>query len=494
MAISFNTIPLTVNTPGLFAEFDSSRAAKGLAPIPHVVLVTGQMLTGSAVAGVPVLVETKESAGVLFDAKSQIAQTVVAYKAVDPLTELWAIPLADDSGGAAATGSITLTGTSTEAGEVAIYVGGRRIAVAVPVGMTAAQFETAAVAAFGSAALSDLPVSAAADAGTGVDFTARHKGTAGNGIQLGVALAPGERTPAGFTFTVTAMSGGATDPDYAAVVTAMADDWYNTIVMANNASTQVAKLVTEMEDRWGAMRSIEGQIFIAKADSQANLTTAGNGYNSLALSLVGHEVSALSPLPWEVAARAAAADVIVTKSDPALPRTGVALSCLAAHRGARFKRSQQDILLTDGVSTVLAASDGRMNIQRLITTYQTNGASVPDQAYMDIMSVRTLAALRYTVKARIALKFARTKLMDDPTSNTIKIPDNTVTPSIVKAEILAWYKECLEDRGWVEDFDTFAAQLRVERDVSDPDRLNMFIPADLMNSFLVGAMKIAFTR
>lgn len=495
MSISYSQIPLIVNTPGLFAEFDSSRAAKGLASMPHVSLIVGQMLAaGSATAGAPVLVETKETALVLFGKNSIAAQMVAAYKSVDPLTELWAIPLADEGGGTAAAGSITVAGTATEAGECPIYVGGRRVTVAVTVGMTAAQWETAAVAAFATpTVLSDIPVTVTADAGTGVDFAAKHKGTAGNSIQLGLALVPGERTPAGLTFTVTPLTGGATDPDHAMAVTAMADDQYHTIAQGCAASTQVAKLVTELESRWGAMRSIEGQLFVAQADTQGNLTTAGNGYNSATLSLVGYEKSGLTGLPWEVAARAAAVDATQTKSDPALPRTGLSMGGYAAHRGARFTRAQRDIILSDGVSTVLAASDGRMNIERVVTTYQTNGLGIPDTAYQDIMSVRTLAVLRYTLRARIGTKFARVKLMDEPTGNT-KIPDNTVTPSIVRAEILAWYKECQEERGWVENFKTFSEQLIVERDNSDPNRLNMFVPADLMNSFLVGAIKIAFSR
>jgi len=492
MGITFSQIPLVVNTPGLFAEFDSSRAAKGLAPIPHVSLLIGQKLAaGSATAGVPVLVESKETAQVLFGKKSQLGQMAAAYKTVDPLTELWAIALADDAGGTAATGSITFTGTATEAGELAVYIGGRRVSVACTVGMTAAQLETAALAA--CALQADLPVAVAGDAGTGLDLTANHKGSAGNDIQIGVALAAGERPIAGFTFTITAMSGGATDPDHDTAVSGMGDDQYHTIALGCSASVQVAKIVTELESRWGAMRAIEGQAFVAKPDTQGNLTTAGNGYNSATLSLVGVEKSALEPLPWEVAARAAAVDATQTKADPASPRTGLMLGGYAAHRGARFTRAQRDILISDGVSTVEAASDGRMLLNRLVTTYQTNSQSIPDTAYQDIMTVRTLAALRYTLRARIGLKFARCKLMSDPTGN-IKIPDNTVTPSIVRAEILAWYRECLEDRGWVEDFKTFSEQLVVERDGSDPNRLNMFVPPDLMNSFLVGAIKIAFTR
>jgi phage tail sheath gpL-like len=46
----------------------------------------------------------------------------------------------------------------------------------------------------------------------------------------------------------------------------------------------------------------------------------------------------------------------------------------------------------------------------------------------------------------------------------------------------------------VENFATFEQQLIIERDQSDPNRVNMFIPPDCINNFLVGAMKIAFTR
>lgn len=489
MGIAFNAIPLVVNTPGMFVEFDSSRAARGLAPIPHVALLIGQKLAGgTAPAGAPTQVASPAQAIRLFGQHSQLAQQVAAYKAVDPLTELWAIALAD-SGTAKAAGSITWTGTATEAGELALYVSGRRVAVAVSVGMTAAELETAALAAF--AAQGDLPVVAAANAGTGVDLTARHAGTAGNGILLGLALGPGEHTPAGLTFTIVQPTGGAVDPDHAAAVTVMGEDQYHTIAIGVNASTEVAKLVTELESRWGPMRAIDGQLFVAKSGDKATVQTEGGLYNSLTLSLVGIEASAYSPAPWEVAARAAAADATQTKSDPSRARTGLLMGGNSAPRGARWSRAERDQLLGHGVSTTLAASDGRMQVERLITTYQTNGLGIPDQAFMDVFSVRTLSALRYTLRARIGTKFARFKLADDGN----EVPGQPiVTPRILRSEIVAWYRECAQDRGWVENVKAFEDQLIVERDASDPNRVNALLPPDLINNFLVGAFQIAFQR
>jgi phage tail sheath gpL-like len=86
--------------------------------------------------------------------------------------------------------------------------------------------------------------------------------------------------PGGLTVTVTAMSGGATDPSYTAAITAMAEDQYHTVVSGLCTSTVVGAFVTELESRWGPMRQIEGVLFAAFADTRANLTTLGNSFNS----------------------------------------------------------------------------------------------------------------------------------------------------------------------------------------------------------------------
>lgn len=488
MNFAFNEIPLTVRTPGIFAEFDSSRAVQGVSFAPHDSLLVAQKTSaGSATAGQVYLITSGDEAVALFGAKSQLAQMCAAYKSVDSLTSLYAIALSDAGAGVPAAGSITVAGTATEAGEVLLYIGGRRVSVAVPSGMTASTFETDALAAL--ALQTDLPVSVVANVGTGVDFTAINDGTAGNQILLGVCLGPGERAPAGFTFTVTAMSAGATDTDYATAVTAMGEDQYHTVGLGCFDNTNIGLVDTEMKSRMTAMRAIEGVAFVCAYETAGNLTTKGNAFNSPVLVLVGAEKSAYQRLPWEIAAQTAALSALQCQIDPARSMQGKPYTnAYAPPRGARFTRSQRDVLLSDGVTTLKPSSDGRLTLERAITTYQTNALSIADTAYMDLYCVRTLFALRYSVRARVAQKFGGWKLAADGATSAA-----TLTPSILRGELIALFLDW-RDLGWVEGLDQFKAELLVARDVSDPNRINVILPPDLINAFLVGAFQVQFKR
>lgn len=491
MAISFNSIPLVINTPGVFVEFDSSRAVRGAAIQPHDALIIGQKLAaGSMTAATVYSADSVDDARVLAGEGSQLALMVAAFKAANPLTALYVIGLADNGSAVAAAGSIVWTGTATESGELPLYIAGRRISIGVVSGDTAATVETNALAAI--ALVRDLPVTAAANAAAGVDFTARNGGTAGNQIFIGVAQLPGERTPAGLVFTVTAMASGATDPVYSGAVTAMADDQYHTIAAGLAVATPTGLLVTELESRWGPMRAIEGQLFVGKADTRANLTTLGNSFNSWTLTLLGSEVSALTPMPAEIAASVAGLSAQRAQVDPARALTGQVIpGASAAKRGLRFTRAERDILLSDGVSTVLASADGRLHIERLVTTYQTNAAGYPDTSLRDLTAVRTLAAMRYSARQRIGVKFFQFKLADDGTP--IPPGQPIVTPKIVRAELVALGQDWI-GLGWMENLDQYKEELLVERDASDPNRLNAILPPDLINNLLVTAMQIAFKQ
>lgn len=485
--ISYNSIPALIRTPGVFIEFDPSRAVKGTSVQPHRVLLIGQQLSGgAATAGTINALDSADDARVLYGAKAQLAQMAAAYKAADPLTELFGIGLADGGSAVSATGSIVWTGTATETRELVLYVGGRRIPVTVVKGDLAAAVETSALAALAEVT-NDLSVSFAGNAAAGIDFTAMHGGTLGNQIQIGHSQLPGERVPAGLAVTVTAMASGATDPSYAGVVTAMGDDWYNTIVTGLTVATPVGLLVTELESRWGPMRQIEGQLFGAFADSRANLTTLGNSFNSFAFSLLGLEVSPLIATPWEVAAAVAGVDAAQTQIDPSRALTGLLVpNVLGARQGSRFTRAQRDTLLSDGVSTFTVSQDGRMRIERLITTYQTNAAGLPDTALMDLHpGPRLLAALRYDARVMYSTKFARFKLTSDP--KFIIPPGQPIAnEKLIRSETIAMFMGWM-DRGWVEYLDQFKAELVVEI-VSN--RVNLILPPDLIDNLLVMAASI----
>jgi phage tail sheath gpL-like len=128
-------------------------------------------------------------------------------------------------------------------------------------------------------------------------------------------------------------------------------------------------------------------------------------------------------------------------------------------------------------------------IERLVTTYQTNPLSIPDPSYLDVETMRTLAYLRYSVRARIALKFPRHKLADD---GTLFDPGQAVvTPSSIRSELISLFRDW-ERAGLVEDFEQFKDELIVERDANDQNRVNMRMGPNLINQFRVFAGQIQF--
>jgi phage tail sheath gpL-like len=272
----------------------------------------------------------------------------------------------------------------------------------------------------------------------------------------------------------------------------MADTQYHTIVSCLASATVLGALVTEVESRTGPMRAIEGVIFACESDTRASLTSLGNSYNSAALTLVGTEVSALLPANYEVAACVAAVDAAMVQVSPALNNAGRKLPGMRGpKKGSRFTRAERDILLTDGVATLETGADGSLRICRCVTTYQTNALAIPDTALQELQTVRLLSAIRYSARTRIGLKFAGFSLA----SNGTVIPPGQpiATPNTVRSELIALFLDWTA-LGWVEGIDQFKSELIVERNGSDPNRLDVVLPPDLINSLLVTAIKISFRK
>jgi len=132
---------------------------------------------------------------------------------------------------------------------------------------------------------------------------------------------------------------------------------------------------------------------------------------------------------------------------------------------------------------------GQVKIERMITTFQEDSFGNPSTALLDVNSVMTLSYLRYDFKVTFQAKYPRHKLANDGTN--FAPGQAVITPKIAKAECIAIF------RGWeslalVEGIDQFKRDLIVERNVSDPNRLDFLLPPDLVNQFRIGAAQIAF--
>lgn len=125
-------------------------------------------------------------------------------------TPLYAIPQAEASSGVAAAGAIAITHAATVAGTLWLRIAGELFDVGVTASMSVTQIGDAIVARL--AEKPECLVSGVNTAGS-VATTAKGKGTYGNDIQITVNDLKGEETPAGLTYTITAMTGGLNDPD-----------------------------------------------------------------------------------------------------------------------------------------------------------------------------------------------------------------------------------------------------------------------------------------
>ncbi|MFG6462262.1 phage tail sheath subtilisin-like domain-containing protein [Roseateles sp. DXS20W] len=484
MSITFNTIPLNIRTPGQYIEFDNSRALQGLPLARHKILVVGQRLAaGTVAAGVPTRILSAAQAEASFGRGSMLSAMLAALKAANSYTECWAVALDDNGAGVAATGTLTFSGSPTEAGTLNLYIGGQLVQIAVASAATTASLATALAAAV--TADTTLPVTAAA-AGSVVTFTARHKGEVGNALDLRLNYYSGERTPKGLGTAIVAMTGGTANPDVQAAITAIGDEQFHTIAHAYTDASNLGKVEALLTSRWGPMIQKEGHAFTAVAGTLSASTTLGATRNSPHQSILG---AGKSPTPTYVWAAVAAA-VDAYEADPARPRQTLVLpGILPPAIGDRWTLSERNLALYDGISTTVVDTGGLVLIERLITTYQTNSYGVEDPSYLDIETMRTLAYLRFTVRARISSKFPRHKLANDGTQ--FGAGQAVVTPNVIRAELVALFMDWM-DAGLAEGLEQFKLDLKVERSSTDANRVDAVIPPDVINQFRVFAAQVQF--
>jgi phage tail sheath gpL-like len=176
--------------------------------------------------------------------------------------------------------------------------------------------------------------------------------------------------------------------------------------------------------------------------------------------------------------------------DPARPIQNLAYAwCLPPAAADRFTNEERNLLLFDGIATSKVGTDGTMLIERLITTYKTNAAGGSDISYLDSETLFTLMFIRHDWRDYILRKYPRHKLANNGTR--YGIGQAVVTPNVMKAEAIAKFREW-EELGLVENIDDFKANLIAERNASDPNRLDVLLPPDLVNQLRIVANKIQF--
>lgn len=481
------TIPSNLRTPFMFIEFDSSRAFQGPAILEYKGLMIGNRLAAGTKAEKRIdLVTSADQADEFYGAGSVLAKMIRSWFSNNNTTPLYVASLDDNVSGVAATGTIAIVGTASADGTLSLYIAGKRLAIAVSNGDTPTDIGDAIDTAV--AADSSLPVTSSNSTGT-VTFTAKNKGETGNNIDIRVNYADGEVLPSGVTgATVTPMASGANNPDIQDIIDILGDEWYQIICSPYADTTNLTAIETELADRFGPTRMIDGMYVTSKADTVANLATFGNSRNSPHVTCI-HSQKVLQT-PWEVASAYAGRISAEGSADPARPfQTLELVGILPPAVTERFTQTENNTLLYDGISTFTVDTASKVRIQRAITMYQKNAAGATDIAYLDVNTLLTLMYLRYDFRNMMLTKYPRAKLADDGVR--VQPGMSIITPKIGKSEAIAKFRQW-EFLGLVENIDQFKNDLVVTRNVSDPNRLDFILPPDLINQFRVGGVTVQF--
>lgn len=491
MTISFKNIPQNLRVPLFYAEVDNSQANSG--QLPQRALIIGQMTTGGSDApNNPVISAGVGDAQTRYGVNSMLARMLADYRGADSFGEVWCVGLQDDAGATAATNTVTVQSVATATGTISLYVSGVLYAVAVTSSLTTQQIATALAAAINA---DPTCLVTATVAGSIVTLTADNKGVAGNEIdvRLNYLGAPaGEQLPAGVGIAIATpqCSGGTVNPSLSTALANLSDVQFDAFVLPYTDATSLNALQAFLSDtagRWSWAEQLYGHVFTAYRGNLASCTTFGTGRNNQHETVLGFYDS---PTPaFSVAAQLCGSNIGSLRADPGQPvQTLPIVGMLAPPVPSRFILTERNTLLWDGVSTFTVTGD-TCNVENLITTYQKNALGAADDSYLEIETLYTLAYVIETLASVITTKFARVKLADDGTK--LSAGNNVVTPSTIKAEIIAQYK-ILEGGGYVQNSTAFAQNLQVQRNAQNVNRVDVLFPGQLIDQLRVLALLAQF--
>ena len=354
MTISFNNIPDTIRTPGVYTEVDNSRALKGLIQNPHRALIIGQKLghsatpadqVGDADNDVLMAITNDNVADGFFGIGSPAARMCKIFKANNPNTELHAITLEVSTGDVHASCDLEFSTALNEAaasvaGTYYLMINGLTCYVDIAVGDVAADVATNLETIINS--LDALPVHASASHyNTGIsdgrlELEVMYSGLLGNEMDIRANYFQGQVIPSCFSASVQRASGAATGGGSVISFTdgtgtvhldsawaVIDNDQFHYIIQPYTDTLNLTAIEDELEDRFLPLNDLQGHGFTMIRDSHAGLTTrvaataAGAGRNSPHNTIIGATGSPNGGEEWAAAWGAVAAWNL--NNDPARP-------------------------------------------------------------------------------------------------------------------------------------------------------------------------------
>lgn len=487
--ISFNQIPIDIWRPGIYVEIDPSLAFNGLPVFKQRTVMFGQLGTApEASEGQIYQIITAAEASVLFGKDSMLVDMVKAFRAINPYQELLVFPVAENQAGVAAKMTRTFTGAATRATTQQFYIGDKRYQLGISAGDTAASVAERLATMLNNDPA--CPVSASAT-GADLELTCKWKGETGNDLKFATRFYTSDQDTPGLTFGTGGFADGAGNPDLTTAIDALDDlTQYQGFVTPFTDDPNMTALRAELDQRWGPLSALDGRVFAAKRGGVAALGTYALSINSQNVVVMDATDDSLTS-PWVWAASMAANAMYYGALDPARPfQTLELVGVMGAPEGKRRLAAENETLLSNGISTHTVGVDGKVHIERLVTTYSQNAVGADDTAYKSLNTVMIMSYYRRSIINRFQLKYPRHKLglNGNPAAG---FGSNIVTPNTAIDEFLAHYKAMI-DAGIMDDFAGYKADILANKNTQKRGRLDVFDQPRPMDQFHQLAVRSAF--
>jgi phage tail sheath gpL-like len=418
--------------------FNIVQSENRVGPDDQRCLIIGQLgedateAAGSLVVDVP---RSDAAINALFDSSSMLAMIARAYRSVNKVTNVDALPLADAGSSTAATSSFAFTGTATADGTLFASIVSKqkhRYQIDVLTGDTAASIATKLVAL--TVADRYLPFTSAASTGT-VTNTAVNTGTHANDWHIEL-----EGSVPGIACTVTGWASGATDPVLTTLFDPIETLRYQTIIWP--AKYDITKVKTLLNARKNVDNNImDGMAFTYRNVSFSTIKSLALSTNSSEVLVMTNEPNALAKLkgphipeaPDVIAAKVAAAldlrfepdvgisNVVVTNA-PNDQFGGIHTASLPAfntplldvqtpQKGTGYTLEEQAELEAAGVSVLGVNRQWNQVITGvMVTTWLNDAAGNPDNTWKFLEWRRTHGMIREYLQRNCQKEFRQHRL------------------------------------------------------------------------------------
>ena len=488
------------------------------------VLIVGQKIAaGTAPSGALVTqIQNDNSDDELLGATSQLAGMVRAFKKLNQLTRVDAIPLDAALTGVAATASITVaTGAATQDGVLTVIVGSAEdysVDVAIATGddqdTVAAAIETAINT------LTNLPVTPSTTTNV-VTLTADNAGPDGNGIPVRI-----EGAVAGIDITLAGFTGGAIAPTTTSVFDAIVEQRYQTVVWP--AGFSLDDLTDELDARFNVNNDVlDGVGITTVVDTFANHLSALGLLNSQSLAylvfkdedLDNHKGSSLVEFPEVISAQVAAIRSLRLTEDANIAQFTISTNGARDSFGGTalasfpyFNTPMPELTLipvglgwtTIEVEGLVDAGGGTIGNNRagnevilgeIPTTYKNDAAGNPDDSFKYVNYVDTASGIREYFVNNLRSRFAQSRLTEGDLVPRRSIANRPVIESFLdKLYVDLSTADFVLTQAGEEALQFFRANREVILDVSEGKvTINMQVPIVTQLRTIVATLQLAFS-